>query len=197
MHRQKILSAYDSKAGLVTSGLRAGLKISTGSKRFFLSVGFVAILCGFRSLAGSTGEAIEPMDDQPWQITSYATDAGVTRQRVFDIAFTPDGTAWVGAEDGLRRFDGFEWKQFGTNADLPSVFTRALAVTANGELWVGSDAGAGVFDGQLGKYDNRGSRANLANSNVRRNRRGPGRYGVVFLRSMAGPRQLLRAAWPA
>src|ERR1035441_10095973 len=100
MDCQKILSAYGSKAGVVESCLRTGLKISTGSKRFFLLVGFAAMLCGFRSLAGSAGEAIEPADDQPWQITSYATDAGVTRQRVFDIAFTPDGTAWVAAEDG-------------------------------------------------------------------------------------------------
>ena len=110
---------------------------------------------------------VEPVFDQPWQITSYAPDAGLTRQRVFDIAFTPDGTVWVAAEDGLRRFDGFEWERFGTNAGLPSTFMRAVCVTANGELWVGSDAGAGVFDWQHQKYDPRGSLTGLANSNVR------------------------------
>ena len=167
MDCQKILSAYGSKAGVVESYLRAGLKISTGSKRFFLLVGFGAMLCGFRSLAGSAGETVEPADDQPWQITSYATDTGVTRQRVFDIAFTPDGTAWVAAEDGLRRFDGFAWEQFGTNANLPSTFTRAVRVTAKGELWVGLDAGAGVFDSQRWNYDRRGSQTGLPNSNVR------------------------------
>ena len=85
------------------------------------------ILCGFRTFAESTGDAVEPAYDQPWQITSYATDAGLTRQRVFDIAFTPDGTAWVAAEDGLRRFDGFEWERFGTNTGLAKhVYARCV-----------------------------------------------------------------------
>ena len=167
MHCPKILSAYDPEVGWVASSQGIGLRISTASKRFFLAVGFAMILCGFRSLAGSAGEAVEPAYDQPWQITSFATDAGLTRQRVFDIAFTPDGTAWVAAEDGLRRFDGFEWERFGTNAGLPSTFMRAVGVTAKGELWVGSDAGVGVFDGQRLKYDPRGSLTGLANSSVR------------------------------
>ncbi len=148
MQRPKISTPYNFPAGLVASSQRMGLRILTVSRRFCLPVGFTLILCGFRSFAGSTGEAVEPAYDQPWQITSYATDAELTRQRVFDIAFTPDGTAWVAAEDGLRRFDGFEWERFGTNAGLPSTFMRAVCVTTNGELWVGSDAGAGVFDGQ-------------------------------------------------
>jgi signal transduction histidine kinase/CheY-like chemotaxis protein len=167
MQCPKILPAYDLEAGLVASSQRIGLRILTASKRFFLPVVFALFLCGFRSFAGLTGETVEPAYDQPWQITSYATDAGLTRQRVFDIAFTPDGTAWVAAEDGLRRFDGFEWERFGTNAGLPSTFMRAVVVTTNGELWVGSDAGAGVFDDQRLKYDPRGSPAGLANSNVR------------------------------
>jgi signal transduction histidine kinase/CheY-like chemotaxis protein len=167
MQCPKILPAYDLEAGLVASSQRIGLRILTASKRFFLPVVFALFLCGFRSFAGLTGETVEPAYDQPWQITSYATDAGLTRQRVFDIAFTPDGTAWVAAEDGLRRYDGFEWERFGTNAGLPSTFMRAVCVTTNGELWVGSDAGAGVFDGQRLKYDPRGSLTGLANSNVR------------------------------
>ncbi len=167
MQCSQILSVCDSETGLVTSSQRIRLRILSVSKRFFLPVVFALILCGFRSFAGSTGEAVEPAYDQPWQITSYATDAGLTRQRVFDIAFTPDGTAWVAAEDGLRRYDGFEWERFGANANLPSTFARAVGVTAKGELWVGSDAGAGVFDGQRLKYDPRGSPTGLANSNVR------------------------------
>jgi len=167
MRCPEILSTYTLEAGLVASSKRIGLRILAVSKRFFLPVIFTLILCGFRSFAGSTGAAVEPAYDQSWQITTYATDAGLTRQRVFDIAFTPDGTAWLAVEDGLRRYDGFEWERFGTNANLPSTFARAVGVTAKGELWVGSDAGAGVFDGQRLKYDPRGSLTGLANSNVR------------------------------
>ena len=104
---------------------------------------------------------------QPWQVTSYSKDAGLSRQRVFDIAFTPDGTAWLAADDGLRRFDGYTWDRFGTNNGLPSSFMRAVCVDKQNRLWVGSDAGAGVWDFQTQKYDPHGSQAGLANANVR------------------------------
>jgi signal transduction histidine kinase/CheY-like chemotaxis protein len=108
-----------------------------------------------------------PAYDRSWQITSFATAGGLANQRVFDIAFEPDGTVWLAAGDGLRRFDGYNWERFGTNAGLPSTFARAVCVTAQGELWVGSDAGAGVFDPQHRKYDARGSTTGLASLNVR------------------------------
>jgi signal transduction histidine kinase/CheY-like chemotaxis protein len=125
----------------------------------FLSLLFVAPARG--------AELTDTVSDRSWQITSYAVVGGFGAQRVFDIAFEPDGTAWFAAADGLRRFDGFTWERFDTNSGLPSTFTRALEVTKAGELWVGSDAGAGVFDSKLRRYDARGSQTGLANSNVR------------------------------
>ena len=135
MRCPEVLSAYALEARLVASSQRIGLRILTASKRFFLLAGSALILCAFCSFAGSTGEMVEPVFDQPWQITSYATDAGLTRQRVFDIAFTPDGTVWVAAEDGLRRFDGFEWERFGTNAGLAQhVYARRMCDGERGTL---------------------------------------------------------------
>ncbi len=116
---------------------------------------------------GVAADLTATASDRSWQITSYAVAGGFGAQRVFDIAFEPDGTAWFAAADGLRRFDGFTWERFDTNSGLPSTFTRALEVTKAGELWVGSDAGAGVFDPKLRRYDPRGAQAGLANSNVR------------------------------
>jgi signal transduction histidine kinase/CheY-like chemotaxis protein len=105
--------------------------------------------------------------DAPWQISSYANEAGLTRQRVLDIDFAADGTAWIAADDGLRRFDGFTWQSFGTNTGLPTTFARAVHVDLAGNIWLGSDAGAGTFDEKHSKYNPHNSAANLANSNVR------------------------------
>ena len=104
---------------------------------------------------------------QPWQVTSYTKDAGFAQQRIFDIAFSPDGNAWLAADDGLHTFDGFTWSLFGTNNGLPSSFVRAVCVDKHNRLWLGSDAGAGVWDAQRQKYDPLGSRSGLANDNVR------------------------------
>jgi len=106
--------------------------------------------------------------DRPWQLRSFVEQAGLAGQRIFDIAFAPDGTVLVAAADGLYSFDGHEWRRFGPREGLPSAFVRCVLVTRSGELWVGSDAGAGVYDPASGRYDPRGTQDGLPNSNVRR-----------------------------
>ncbi len=133
---------------------------------------FFIVLTGLIPLAaaetGPTNAFLDQADySQSWQVTSYSKDADLAHQRFFDIAFTPDGTAWLAANDGLRRFDGFAWQLFGTNSGLPSSFTRAVCMDQRGQLWVGSDAGAGTWNYQRQKYDTHGSPAGLANGNVR------------------------------
>ena len=129
----------------------------------------MAALWGWMTVVnGRAGDLPGTMDDsQSWQITSYSKDAGISQQRIFDIAFTADGNAWLAADDGLHRFDGFVWNVFGTNSGLPSSFTRAVCVDKQNRLWVGSDAGAGIWDFQTHQYNPHGSRNGLANSNVR------------------------------
>ncbi len=105
--------------------------------------------------------------DQPWQITSYAKEAGLAQHRVFDIAFAADGDVWLAADDGLRGFDGFVWNSYGTNNGLPSSFARAVCMDKQNRLWLGTDAGAGVWDFKRQKYDPLGTTGGLANENVR------------------------------
>ncbi len=105
--------------------------------------------------------------DRPWQWQSYAAPAGLLRQRVFDLAFARDGTAWLAASNGLWRYDGYHWTSFGPDDGLPSRFVRAVLMTQAGELWVGTDAGAGVFDPVHRSFDPRGGGGGLPNDNVR------------------------------
>ena len=120
--------------------------------------------CRLNTHADSLGA---PDYDRPWQLTTYAAAAGLEQQRAFDVAFEQDSTVWIATDDGLRRFDGYRWKKFGTNDGLPSNFLRAVMVNRQGKLWVGTDMGAGIFDAAASKYDPAGSVAGLVNSNVR------------------------------
>jgi signal transduction histidine kinase len=142
------------------------LKLPAASAVFFWLAGLIPLMpaCAARAeevFPGATDYS------QPWQVTSYSKDAGILQQRIFDIAFTADGNAWLAADDGLHRFDGFAWDVFDTNSGLPSAFTRAVCVDKQNRLWVGSDAGAGVWNFQTQKYVPHGSPAGLANANVR------------------------------
>ena len=48
---------------------------------------------------------------------------------------------WVGAENGLVRWDGKVWRGYTVRDGLPGNAVRALADDANGNLWIGTDGG--------------------------------------------------------
>ena len=104
--------------------------------------------------------------NQEWHVTSLAKDAGLARRNIADVAFEPDGTAWIAAVDGLYRYDGYAWNKFTTEHGLPSRVVRAVLQTSQGELWVGTDKGAGVFDGK--HFDTRGSEKGLSAPSVKK-----------------------------
>lgn len=120
------------------------------------------------------GEAYIPREpaDQPWQITNFTKDSGLSGKNLLDIAFQGDFKSrriekvWVASSDGLGAYDGYSWKRFRVSDGLPSDFVRCVLVDRAGQLWVGSDRGAGLFDGNT--YRSFGSETNLAGLNVRR-----------------------------
>jgi signal transduction histidine kinase/ligand-binding sensor domain-containing protein len=62
---------------------------------------------------------------------------------IWGIAQTPDGFLWIGAIDGLFRFDGVTFERVYLPADLPprSDMVGSLAVDPAGNLWIGHDWG--------------------------------------------------------
>ena len=58
------------------------------------------------------------------------------------IAQTRDGYLWLGTDEGLARFDGYEFSVFNkSNGDLPDNSVAALAAGADGSLWIGTPNG--------------------------------------------------------
>jgi len=54
------------------------------------------------------------------------------------IAEGPDGLLWLGAVDGLYRFDGFRYRRI-EDCPLPAVYY--LVRTSDGTLWAGGPGG--------------------------------------------------------
>ena len=71
------------------------------------------------------------------------------------LAQTTDGFFWIGATDGLYRFDGLYFEPYKPVVnDLPSVAVSALLAVPDGGLWIGYQRGGASFlkDGRVTNY---------------------------------------------
>jgi serine/threonine protein kinase/ligand-binding sensor domain-containing protein len=93
-----------------------------------------------RPVAGGLGEVV-----------AYADPEGLNVGQIYTFMIDNDGSVWLGAESGLRRFDGSRWQA----PDLPNdpavgELHGALALlrSHDGSLWVGLSEGLARWDGK-------------------------------------------------
>ena len=93
------------------------------------------------------GRALDPAR----RITQYihrvwTQEDGLPQDTVRAIAQTPDGYLWIGTEEGLASFDGYDFTTFNRRGGiLPNDSVAALAVARDGTLWAGTPGGLVSF----------------------------------------------------
>lgn len=108
------------------------------------------------------GDAVQQARVNPRSINLPITDAkdvrftrlsvaqGLSQTRVAQIAQDDQGFLWFGTQDGLNRYDGYNFKVFknhpGRPTSLSGVFVYALFKDRSGAIWVGSDQYLDRFD---------------------------------------------------
>jgi signal transduction histidine kinase/ligand-binding sensor domain-containing protein len=96
------------------------------------------LLIGLAAFFGNVANAIDPDRAMSQYIrTRWGTEQGFPRGPVYAIAQTADGYLWIGADAGLIRFDGLNFRLV---QDEPASFTitNVLGLTPDneGNLWV-------------------------------------------------------------
>ena len=89
--------------------------------------------------------------NKPVRFDKLTTSDGLSQNRVFDIVQDNHGFIWIGTEDGLNRYDGYEFKVYkkvpsDTNSLADNVI-NTLHISSNGDLWAGTSFGG------LSKFD--------------------------------------------
>jgi diguanylate cyclase (GGDEF)-like protein len=93
----------------------------------------------------------------PLSVQRYGLEEGLSQQAVIAITQDPEGFMWFGTEDGLNRFDGYEFRQLrhdrGDEGTLPNGWVSSLVAGEDG-LWIATDGGGVIFrNAQTGKLE--------------------------------------------
>jgi len=80
---------------------------------------------------------------------AWSVESGLPQLSAMALAQTADGYIWVGTQRGLARFDGINFRVYGSKdySELPSDYINALLTDSRGRLWIGTIAGVARIDG--------------------------------------------------
>ena len=96
--------------------------------------------------------AAQSFSASPLSVQRYSLEEGLSQQAVNAIVQDSEGFMWFGTEDGLNRFDGYEFRQLrhdrSDSSTIPNGFVAALAANEDG-VWIGTDGGGVVFRNAL------------------------------------------------
>jgi signal transduction histidine kinase/ligand-binding sensor domain-containing protein/CheY-like chemotaxis protein len=81
-------------------------------------------------------------------ITPYGTKEGLPDNGIYALAEDQDGAIWVGTHNGLSRFWGGVFRNYGKSEGLTSTYIRSLFVGRNA-VWVGTNEGLCKWAGGL------------------------------------------------
>lgn len=105
----------------------------------YFSIIFIALLC-------------QPaIFSQSINFNHLTVENGLSNNKVNDVIQDQFGFIWFGTEDGLNRYDGYEFKVFrndpGDSTSISDNSIWALTEDSNGNIWIGTK------DGFLNKYN--------------------------------------------
>ena len=100
-------------------------------------------------IAGLTGPALALNPRRAFSQytrTVWTQEHGLPQDTIRAITQTKDGYLWLGTDEGLAQFDGFEFVVFGKESGaLPSNSVNALWASSDGSLWIGTPGGLTVY----------------------------------------------------
>jgi signal transduction histidine kinase/ligand-binding sensor domain-containing protein len=77
-----------------------------------------------------------------YSVAVWSQRQGLPQDTIRAITQTTDGFLWVGTDEGLARFDGYEFVAFGKDqGGLPSNSVTVLTAGPDGSLWIGTPNG--------------------------------------------------------
>src|SRR5262245_17646767 len=107
----------------------------------FRSCRLILLLIAYLWASGTF--AFDPRKDlNQYSRSIWTQKDGLPQDAIRAIVQTTDGYLWLATDEGLARFDGYDFTVFRKdNYPLPSNSITTLAAAADGSLWIGTSNG--------------------------------------------------------
>jgi len=127
---------------------QADLEVGCGPTVRPTLIAFVVVLF----LATGAAYALNPHRSlTQYTRTIWTQQHGLPQDAIRAITQTTDGYLWLGTEEGLARFDGYDFVVFNReNGSLPNNIVTSLFAGKDGVLWIGTPEGLTRYSG--GKF---------------------------------------------
>ena len=84
------------------------------------------------------------------QFVQFSVNEGLSHSTVLSCCQDSLGHMWFATNDGLNRYDGYEFHVYRNNEDdttsLASNIIRKVYCSCNGQIWVGTESGLSRYD---------------------------------------------------
>ncbi len=120
--------------------------------RRIVSLAAAVVAFGVPMLALDPGKSLTQYTRTVW-----TQQQGLPQDTIRALAQTADGFLWLGTDEGLARFDGYEFVTFTRQpGGLPTNSITALLAARGGGLWIGTSNGLTLYrDGRFVTYTTR------------------------------------------
>src|SRR2546429_8180514 len=102
---------------------------------------FLAVCCAGFCLAGSQRAFGERLPLKPYTVVD-----GLPNNVINKIVRDSRGFLWFCTGEGLSRFDGYSFTNYGVDQGLPHTMVNDFLETRSGELWVATNGGLVLFN---------------------------------------------------
>ena len=89
-------------------------------------------------------------------VDQIGLEKGLSNSAARSFCQDRNGFIWIGTNDGLNRYDGYEFKVFrnreGDSTSLIYNWINVIAEDPNARLWIGTHGGVSVYDAVTGKF---------------------------------------------
>jgi len=136
---------------------------------------------------------------QSFSARSYGQDDGLDNLAIVQLAQDPAGHLWIATENGLFRYDGARFTEFGRAADLNDSRNYNLHVDHLGTVWAATRTALCYFDGERFREVQLRGHAILvgANSKLASNSRGELVVSTISVGLLSIEKDTATAEWTA